>query len=77
MRIENRRETKVVLTIEDLEDGDVFCFTDEPTNFYMKGYDGLHNMCAIDLQRGFAVDVEQEELEYRPVEKVNAVLTIE
>ena len=77
MRIDVRRETKTVLTIEDLEDGDVFCFTDEPTNFYMKGYDGLHYMCAIDLKRGFAVDVVQEELEYKPVEKVNAVLVIE
>lgn len=77
MRIDIRRETKTVITIEDLTDGDVFCFTDEPRDFYMKGYDCLHNVCAIDLQRGFAIDVEHEELEYKPVEKVNAVLVIE
>ena len=77
MRIDDKRETKKALTIEDLADGDVFRFTDEPTNFYMKGYDGLYNACAINLQRGFIVDVTQERLEYKPVEKVNAVLTIE
>ena len=36
MRIDIRRETKTVITIEDLTDGDVFCFTDEPRDFYMK-----------------------------------------
>ena len=77
MRIDIRREIKTVLTIEDLTDGDVFCFIDEPRDFYMKVCDGLPNMCAIDLKRGFAVDVVQEELEYKPVEKVNAVLVIE
>lgn len=73
MRIANKNENVTgFLTVDDLESGEVFRFTDD-TSVYLMTDDNF----VVDVETGRVSDIYARDLEYRPVERVNCHLVIE
>ena len=73
MRIVNKNEEATsFLTINNLEPGEVFRFTDDISVYLM-----IDEYSYVDVETGAVYRPDASELEYRPVEGINCHLVIE
>lgn len=75
MKIEGNVKTDDFLRIDDLEDGEVFIFKDNPNNVLLKACDSKFEV--VDLKTGELYELTYEEEIYRAVERVKCKLVIE
>lgn len=73
MRIVNKNEEVTgFLTINDLDAGETFRFKDDTCVLLM-----TDDYYVVDVETGTTYNTDVDELEYRPVERVNCHLVIE
>ena len=72
MKIVGKVEVQGYTRVEDLDEGEVFCFCDD-NEVYMKASRGY----MISLENGYLIDYEEEGYENRPVRTLKAHLVIE
>lgn len=73
MKIVGKVEVQGYTRVEDLDEGDVFCFCDDDT-VYMKADDAIN---IISLENGLIIDYVDYGWENRPVRILKAHLVIE
>lgn len=74
MKIEGVVKTDNILTVNDLKDGEVFIFKDNPDGIFLKT-DDLNSVA--NLETGELYELSYEEESYRAVERVKCKLVIE
>ncbi len=75
MKIEGNVKTNNILRVDDLDDGEVFIFKDNPNNVLLKTCDSKFDV--VDLKTGELCELTYEEVIYRAVERVKCKLVIE
>lgn len=75
MKIEGNVKTDDFLIIDDLDDGEVFIFKDNPNNVLLKVCDSKFEV--VDLKTGELYELTYEEETFRAVERVKCTLVIE
>lgn len=75
MNIEGKVKIDNILTVDDLNDGDVFVFKDNPDEILLKICD--LNYEVVNLKNRELYELSCDEENYRAVERVNCKLIIE
>lgn len=74
MKIEGNVKTDNILIVDDLNNGEVFIFKDDPNDVLLKTGDSGF---VVDLKTGELYELSYEEVNYRAVERVKCTLVIE
>ena len=73
MRVVNKNDNATnILTVNDLDAGEVFRFTGA-TDIYLMS----DEFYIINIETGLILDTNKEEFEYKPIERINCHLVIE
>lgn len=74
MKIEGQVKIDNILTVDDLKDGEVFIFKDNPNDIFLKSCISDY---VVNLENGEFDELSYEEMNYRAVERVKCKLVIE
>lgn len=74
MKIEGSVKTDNILIVDDLKDGEVFIFKDNPNAVFFKS---CNSELVVNLKTGELYELTYEETNYRAVERVKCKLVIE
>ena len=74
MKIEGNVKTDNILTVNDLEYGEVFVFKDNPNDVLLKTDD---SESVVSLETGELYELSFQEWDYRAIERIKCKLVIE